>query len=351
MACIKFLRFRLKNVQRINYKVESAYTLNRKNIWIYVMSSLLDPTILCFIVGLIAGLCRSDLRLPKSTYEFVSLYLLLAIGLKGGVQLSKTDLSSFFFPFLGTLFIGVVVPTIAYFYLKASKKFARHDAGAIAAHYGSVSAVTFATAITYAEQINLDYESFITTLMVVLEIPALCVGVYIAKGGFKAVERKGDLVRDIIFGKSIFLLGGGLLIGYLSGPSKMSALDPLFVDLFKGFLALFLLEMGVMTSAQMGHLKKVGGFLLFFAITMPLISGVLGIGIGKLTGLSLGGTYLLSILAASSSYIAAPSAMKIAVPEANPTLYLTSSLAITFPFNITVGIPLYYYLSTKIFNF
>jgi hypothetical protein len=181
--------------------------------------------------------------------------------------------------------------------------------------------------------------------MVVLEIPALCVGIYLAKGGFKAVESKKKLVADILFGKSIFLLGGGLLIGYVAGPERMKPLDPLFVDLFKGFLALFLLEMGVMTSQQMSHLRKSGLFLLLFAATMPLISGSIGLAVAYCINMSPGGAFLLAILSASSSYIAAPSAMRIAVPEASPTIYLTASLAVTFPLNITIGIPLFYTLA------
>lgn len=313
------------------------------------MHSLLDPTILCFIVGLTAGLLRSDLRLPKSSYEFVSLYLLLAIGFKGGVQLSKVSFADFLPSLVGTLFIGFTIPVIAYAILQASRRFSRADSGAIAAHYGSVSAVTFATALTFADTQGTTYEAFITTLMVVLEVPALCVGIYLAKGGFKAVENKQKLVADILFGKSIFLLGGGLLIGYVAGAEKMAALDPLFVDLFKGFLALFLLEMGVMTSQQMSHLKKAGLFLLVFALVMPLISGTIGMFVGHAAGLSMGGTFLLTMLAASASYIAAPSAMQIAVPEAKPTFYLTASLAITFPFNITIGIPMFHELVSRLY--
>lgn len=306
------------------------------------MQSLLDPTILCFVVGLISGLVKSDLKLPKSTYEFVSMYLLLAIGLKGGVQLSKTQMQDFLPAFWGTIFIGTIIPIIAYFFLSSSRKFSKADSGSIAAHYGSVSAVTFATAISYLESLGQSYESYIMTLMVVLEIPALCVGIYLAKGGFKGVKSKKKLITDVLFGKSIFLLGGGLLIGYIANPSKMHSLDPFFVDLFKGFLAFFLLEMGVMTSNQMSKLKETGWFLLIFAISMPLISAGIGIGVGYWAGMSPGGIYLLTILSASSSYIAAPSAMRIAVPEASPTYSLTASLAITFPFNITIGIPLYY---------
>ena len=310
--------------------------------------NLLDPTILCFIVVLAAGLLKSDLRLPRSSYDFVSLYLLLAIGFKGGVQLSKTNIADFMPALWATLAIGVLIPVIAYRFIRLSKKFDRANAGSIAGHYGSVSAVTFATALAFVESHDMSYESYMMTLMVILEVPALCVGIFLAKGGFKEVDDKQKLVRDILFGKSIFLLGGGLLIGYIAGPEKMAPLDPLFVDLFKGFLALFLLEMGVITSQQMGHLRTTGAFLLFFAITMPLISGSLGLFIGHFIGMSVGGKFLLGILAASASYIAAPSAMKIAVPEANASLSLTASLAITFPFNITVGIPLFFYIAQAI---
>ncbi|NQY99873.1 MAG: sodium-dependent bicarbonate transport family permease [Bdellovibrionales bacterium] len=310
-----------------------------------MIQNLLDPTILCFIVGLVSGLVKSDLRLPRSSYDFVSLYLLLAIGFKGGVQLSKTNFGEFVPALFATLAVGVLIPVIAYFILRASKKVNQADAGSIAGHYGSVSAVTFATSLAFLESLDVSYEPYMMTLVVILEIPAICVGIFLAKGGLSSVGDKNKLARDILLGKSIFLLGGGLLIGYLAGPEKMAPLDPLFVDLFKGFLALFLLEMGVIASQQMGHLKKTGLFLLFFALTMPVISGVLGLCAGHLIGLSLGGKFLLAILSASASYIAAPSAMKIAVPEANPTLSLTASLAITFPFNITLGIPLFYLLA------
>lgn len=307
--------------------------------------NLLDPTILCFLVGLTAGLVKSDLRLPRSSYDFVSIYLLLSIGLKGGVQLSKTNIAEFIPALIVTLFTGAIIPVIAYNILRMVKKMDRANAGSIAAHYGSVSAVTFATALAFLYSKNIEFEPYIMTLMVVLEVPALCVGIFLAKGGFKGVDDKMELVKDILFGKSIFLLGGGLLIGYVAGPEKMAPLDPLFVDLFKGFLAIFLLEMGVITSHQMGHLKTTGVFLLVFAFTMPLISGSIGLLAGHMIDMSTGGKFLLAILSASASYIAAPSAMKIAVPEANPTLSLTASLALTFPFNITLGIPMFFYLA------
>lgn len=300
-------------------------------------------------MGFLSGFVKSDLRLPKSSYDFVSLYLLLAIGFKGGVQLSQTNIGDFALAFLVTLVLGVSIPILAFFILKKLGNFGREDAGAIAAHYGSVSAVTFATALTYLHNLSVSYEPYITTLMVILEIPALVVGIYLARGGLKNVSDKRKLINDLFFGKSIFLLGGGMLIGFLSGPERMSALNPLFVDLFKGFLALFLLELGVVASHQFGHLKRVGFFLFAFAIFMPIISGVMGLALAYLINMSLGGATLLAILAASSSYIAAPSAMRIAVPEARPVYYLTSSLAVTFPLNLTLGIPFFYWLATQIY--
>jgi uncharacterized protein len=314
-----------------------------------MIHNLLDPTILCFAVGFLSGLVKSDLRLPKSTYDFVSLYLLLAIGFKGGVQLSQTNVSDFALALLITIILGVTIPLVAFGILRRYGKFSREDSGAIAAHYGSVSAVTFATAITFLQTLKVSYEPYITTLMVILEIPALCVGIYLARGGFKGVSDKGKLFNDLFFGKSIFLLGGGMLIGLLSGEQRMAELNPLFVDLFKGFLALFLLELGVVASHQFGHLKRVGVFLFAFAIFMPIISGLMGLILAYLINMSLGGATLLAILAASSSYIAAPSAMRIAVPEARPVFSLTASLAVTFPLNLTVGIPFFYWLATILY--
>jgi len=315
-----------------------------------LISNLLDPTILCFLVGFLSGIARSDLRLPKTSYEFVSLYLLLAIGLKGGVELSQTSFSSFVPALMGTIFIGVLIPILAFAILFKIGRFTRHDSGAIAAHYGSVSAVTFATAMTFLERQDVTFEPYMTALMVVLEIPAICLGIYLAKGGLSKVNDRRKLLRDIFFGKSLFLLGGGILIGYISGPERMEPLNPLFVDLFKGFLALFLLELGIVTARQLSHLKSVGIFLFGFAIVMPIISGIIGILVAYMANMSVGGATILGVLAASSSYIAAPSAMRIAVPEAKEVYYLSASLGVTFPLNITLGIPLFYTISQFIYQ-
>ncbi len=315
-----------------------------------MLENLLDPTILCFVVGLIAGMVKSDLRLPASTYDFVSMYLLLALGFRGGVQLAQVSGNTLLYPLMGTLLISMFTPLLSYFILTRLGRIDRPNAGSIAAHYGSVSAVTLATAMTFLKNRSVEFEPFIVALMVLMEIPAICLGIFLAKGGIKAVENKRKLLRDILLGKGVFLLLSGLSIGMLSGPEKMKALNPLFDDCFKGFLALFLLELGVITARQFSYLKKTGVFLIGFGLLMPLFSGTIGLLVGYLVQLSPGGSMLLAILSASSSYIAAPTALKMAVPEANPVLSLTPSLAVTFPFNITIGIPLFYQLSQFLYG-
>lgn len=314
-----------------------------------MLNNLLDPIVLCFILGLVAGLLKSDLKLPEQLYETLSIYLLLAIGLKGGVELAKSDLGELALPALATLVLGVITPILAYQILLRVGRFDRTNAAAIAAHYGSVSAVTFAVVLGYAARMNIDYEAYVTVLLVVLEVPAIAIGILIARrgAGGKALQW-GPLLHEVFLGKSIYLLAGGLLVGYLAGPTRSEAISPLFVGLFKGALALFLLEMGIIASRRMGDLKATGAFLIGFGMAMPIINGTLGALLGAASGLSLGGTMVLATLAASASYIAAPAAMRMALPKANPTLYLTAALGITFPFNIIVGIPIYHWISTLI---
>lgn len=308
--------------------------------------NLLDPVVLFFVLGVLAGVLKSDLRLPEATYETLSIYLLVAIGLKGGVQLAEADLSGLVRPALGTVLIGVVTPVIAYLILRRLGRFPRPDASAIAAHYGSVSVVTFAVVLAYLDRLLVFYEPFVTTLLVILEIPAIAVGVLIARTrSANGPLQPGKLAHELFLGKSIYLLLGGLVVGYLAGPARMAPVGLLFFDLFKGALAFFLLEMGIVTSRRLGDLRRMGAFLIAFGVGMPLLSAVIGVAAGVLMGLSVGGTTVLATLAASASYIAATAAMRVAVPEANPTLYLTASLGITFPFNIIVGIPGYYWMA------
>lgn len=313
--------------------------------------NLLDPIILFFVLGIIAGLLKTELKLPEAIYDALSIYLLLAIGFKGGIELSKINFSSIIIPVTGTLLLGIIIPIIAYFILHKLGKFNIPNSAAIAAHYGSVSAVTFAVAIDFLKNAGLKYDEFMTVLLVMLEIPAIAIGILIAR--FQSSEQELDvktIMKEVFLGKSIYLLIGGLIIGYFAGSLNKLEISKLFIDMFKGFLAFFLLEMGVIASKRFKDFKKAGPFLIGFGIIMPLVSSVLGILAGVFTGLTLGGTFILACMAASASYIAAPTAMRIAVPEANPTYYITASLGITFPFNIIFGIQLYYLLTEYLFN-
>ncbi len=317
-----------------------------------MISNLLDPVIIFFVLGILSGILKNDLKLPEAIYDALSIYLLLAIGYKGGLELSKTSLNNIYFPVAATICLGIIIPLIAFFILSKAGKFKKPDSAAIAAHYGSVSAVTFAVAIDFLHNSGIVYDEYMTVLLVMLEIPAIAVGITLAK--FHSKDRSdidiNSLVKEILFGKSIYLLLGGLIAGYFAGMFHNESINKLFLDLFKGFLAFFLLEMGIIASKRFRDFKKVGPFLISFGIIMPLISSILGIFAGLISGLSLGGTFILACMAASSSYIAAPTAMRIAVPEANPTLYITASLGITFPFNIIIGLPVYYYLTDLIFK-
>jgi hypothetical protein len=314
-----------------------------------MIENLKDPAILFFIIGLIAGIVKSDLKLPEAIYEIISIYLLLAIGLKGGVQLAETNLTALIIPATGAIFVGLIIPVIAYLILRRIGKFNKADSAAIAAHYGSVSAVTFAVVLIYLDRIGVRYEEYTTVLLVLLEIPAIAVGIFIARlRASKTRVSYGKLVHEVIFGKSIYLLLSGLVAGYILGPQGIASVKIVFFDPFKGALTFFLLEMGLVASRRLSDLKSAGTFLIVFGIFMPLISGTLGTVIGYYAGLSIGGTAVLATLAGSASYIAAPAAMRIAVPEANPTYYLTASLVVTFPFNLIFGIPIYYWMSLMI---
>ncbi len=309
----------------------------------------LDPVVLFFILGMAAGLMRAEMRLPTSIYEFLSVILLLAIGLKGGIELSKQSFGALLPEISAVLAMGFLLPLLAYPILRFIGSFKKADAASVAAHYGSVSVGTYAVAVTYLTALNISYEAHMPLFLVILEVPAILVGIVIVRGISKETKW-GKLSHEVFLGKSIVLLLGGLLIGWVAGEEGIKPIAGLFFDPFKGVLALFLLEMGLIAASQVGSLRRYGLFLLGFGIIFPVISAVIGSGLGLLIGLSIGGTVLLATLAASASYIAVPAAMRIALPEANPTLSLTSSLGVTFPFNIIFGIPLYHQLTEYMFT-
>jgi len=306
-----------------------------------------EPVILFFLLGLLAGLARSDLKIPAVLYESLSIFLLLAIGLKGGVELARQSLAELLLPALVIVGIGAVLPLIAFPVLQRLGKLSRADAASVAAHYGSVSVVTFAVGAAYLANLGEEYEGYMVVFLVLLEFPALMIGVWLARRG-QGEAKLGKVLHEVFAGKSIVLLVGGLLIGWLAGADGLKPLDKVFFDLFKGLLAIFLLEMGLVAASRIGDLRRAGTFLLGFAVAMPLFAGTLGALTASLLGLSVGGAALLATLYASASYIAAPAAMRIAVPEANPALSIGAALGITFPFNLVIGIPAYYWLASQL---
>jgi hypothetical protein len=306
-----------------------------------VRINLLSPVVLAFGLGMLATAVRSDLKFPDELYTALSIYLLLAIGLKGGAELAHTALATFWRPALATVLLGIATPMIAY---AAARRLGRLDvpnAAALAAHYGSVSVVTFFAALSFLEAIGMAAEPFLPALVALLEVPAIVVALAVAHRQLGRTSWR-DVLHEVLAGRSVFLLLGGLAIGYLAGRDGLERVRPVFVDLFQGVLLLFLLDMGMVAARRLRDLGPAGLFLVLFAVIVPLLHGALGVVLGHAAGLSVGGSTVLGVMAASASYIAAPAAVRIALPQANPSLYLTGALGLTFPFNLTLGIPYCY---------
>jgi hypothetical protein len=296
--------------------------------------------VLAFVLGLLAVGLKSDLRLPEALYQGLSIYLLLGIGIKGGVALSEANPSEVWLPILGTLGLGIVIPILAFWLVGKLTKLDVVNRGALAAHYGSTSLVTFSAAIIFLESQQVQYEGFVTTLLAILEIPGIVVGLMLASRGLGRGLNWGESLREIMTSKSIVLLAGGLVLGLITGTSGYERIEPFFGGLFTGILALFLLEMGIVAGRRLPDVKKAGIGLVVFSLGFPLLAGALGVVVGALTGLGFGGSVVLGVLTASASYIAAPAAVRLALPEASPGIYLTAALGITFPFNLIFGIPI-----------
>jgi len=308
----------------------------------------MDPVVLFFLLGVTAGILRSELRLPVQVYELLSILLLLAIGMKGGIELARQPFLELLGQMVAVVAMGFILPLLSFPVLLRFGRLPRADAASIAAHYGSVSVGTFAVVVAYLGSRNIDFEAYMPLFVVLLEIPAILVGIVLAKG-LVGGERLRESAHEVLLGKSIVLLVGGLLIGWIAGADGLAKLAPLFFDPFQGLLALFLLEMGLVTASQIGTLRRYGFFLLAFGVLTPVCSAMIGLGLAWLLGLSVGGAVVLATLAASASYIAVPAAMRISVPEANPALSLAASLGVTFPFNVLVGIPLYHWLAGQLY--
>ncbi len=310
-----------------------------------VVDNLLSAPVLAFVVAVIVTLVKGDIRLPDALYPMLSMYLLLAIGLKGGKGLAEADLGEVWMPLLASVALGILTPVVAYLALRRLGKLAVVDSAAIAAHYGSVSAVTFTVVIAFLEASNEPTEGFLAGLLAVLEIIGIVVALAIAQAH---LSREGDgsgwgeALSEVLRGRSIVLLIAGLAIGLAAGPQRLEPVDPLFVGLFPGLLTLFLIEMGTVAAQRVRDVREAGWRLVALAVAIPLVNGLLGAVAGTLAGLGVGGATVLATLAASASYIAAPAAVRIALPTAKPGLYITASLGVTFPFNIVFGIPIYY---------
>jgi hypothetical protein len=337
--------------EMVQYREGDCFAIQRVIMTILelVQINLLSPMVLAFALGITATLLHSDLKLPDELYTTLSIYLLLAIGLKGGIALAETSLAVFWAPAVATLLLGIIIPVIAYGVARKIGKLNVADAAALAAHYGSVSAVTFAAAQTFLDTVGVRYEGFMPALVAILEVPAIVVALSIAQ--VAGAPQGGDwrkALRELLTSKSILLLVGGMIIGWLAGPRGGKEVAPVFVDLFKGALTFFLLELGMVAARRFRDLPSAGLFLLGFGIIMPIFNGLLGVWFGSISGLSLGGSTILGVLSASASYIAAPAAVRIALPQANPGFYLTAALGITFPFNLAIGLPLYYTIASLI---
>ena len=307
--------------------------------------NLLSPVILFFMLGIVAGLAKSSLTIPETLSKGASLYLMMAIGFRGGVELAHGGAGqSVLAGILVAIALSALMPLLAYALLRKTTRIDQTNAAAVAAHYGSVSVVTFAAAIAVLNHLGLWFEPYIVALVAVMEAPAILTGLYLAgrrsAGGGTALS--SDVVREVLLHGSVVLLLGSFAIGWVTGPKGIEELGPVFVRPFQGVLAIFLLDMGLTVARRLPDLRIVGFRVVAFGVYMPLIGATVGMAAAWLLGLSVGGTTLLAVLSASASYIVVPAVVRSALPQASPAIYLTLALGITFPFNLVIGIPLYH---------
>ena len=314
-----------------------------------MFTSLLVPPLLFFALGFVAHLLRSDLHLPKNAITMLSVYLMIGIGLQGGAELMHLDLSASLQAVLAGICFGLLQPMIAYHVLHRYGCIDRVNAAAIAAHYGSVSVGTFLSATAFLTALDVSYEPYPLIMLAIMEVPAIIVGLFLVNRAdvVQKVKKKtfawGPILHKAATNGSVVLLLGSMVIGGLCTDGALQAISPFYSGIFSGMLTLFLLGMGIEAASHLRDFKEAGWFFAAFGTLLPLCFGFIGVVVGaKVLALSAGGAMLVGVLAASASYIAVPSAMRLAVPEANPSLYLTLSLGITFPFNVVIGIPLYW---------
>ncbi|MEI7509539.1 MAG: sodium-dependent bicarbonate transport family permease [Flavobacterium sp.] len=311
-----------------------------------LLDNLTSPALLFFLLGIIAVQLKSDLEIPPNSSKFISLYLLFSIGFKGGQELSHSHLNiSVLWSIIFGIVISIAIPLYTFFILK--KKLGIENAGAIAAAYGSVSAVTFVTAVSFLEFQKVTFNGHMVAIMALMEAPAIIVGVMLISWFKKDSTLKiSNIIKHSLTNGSVLLILGSLVIGFFANQDQAQGIKPFTTDLFKGFLVLFLLDMGITSGRKLNEFIKNGWFTSLFAIVIPVVNGCLVAYLSGYITPEIGDRFIFSVLAASASYIAVPAAMKIAVPNANPGLYLPMALAVTFPFNITFGLPLYYAIIT-----
>jgi len=313
------------------------------SVWAIAQANLTSVGVLAFIFGFIASRTKSNLKLPDSIYQFISIYLLFGIGLKGGHSLKSVGFTQILTPGLVTIACGVVIPVLAFYLLRLIRTLSDIDRGSLAAHYGSTSLVTFSAALLFMESNSIFVEGYAPALLTLLEIPGLIVGIFLASSSVSHPDVKwGTTLKEVLLGKTVLILIGGMFIGFLTSQSGYEKVQPFFIDLLSGFLALFLLHLGYTAGSNFHEVKKVGLKLGIFAVLFPILGGLIGVGAASAIGLSIGGATVLGVLCASASYIAAPAAVSIGLPQANLSVALSASVGITFPFNLIVGIPLYY---------
>lgn len=311
-----------------------------------LLDNLTNPALLFFLLGIIAARLKSDLEIPANSSKFISLYLLFSIGFKGGQELAH---SHFTLDIVWSVIFGIVIalciPFYCFFLLK--RRFSIENAGAIAASYGSVSAVTFVTAVSFLEIQKINFGGHMVAVMALMEAPAIVVGVILMRIYSKTKENTkqtslSSVVKHSLTNGSVLLILGSLVIGFLASDQQAMGIKPFTNDIFKGFLAIFLLDMGIVSGKKLNEFIKSGWFATGFALVIPLINGCLVAYLSQLVTNDIGNRFIFAILAASASYIAVPAAMKIVAPKANPGLFLPMALAVTFPLNITIGFPIYF---------
>ncbi|MFW5653387.1 MAG: sodium-dependent bicarbonate transport family permease [Planctomycetota bacterium] len=330
---------------------------HRPTVGVRLVDLVLNPPILFFFLGVFATLVRSDLEIPKPAARVISLYLLMALGLYGGYKLEQSGLNTQALTVMGVaVMASFLMPLVTYLVLRV--RLAPADAAGIAATFGSISAVTFITAVAFMENAGVPYSGFMVAAMVLMESPAIISGVLLARLAMHGASESipefddrslsspswGQLLHESALNGAVLLLVGSMIIGFVAGEEGWQSVKPLMYDPFRGVLCLFLLDMGLTAARRFGDLRAAGGFLVFFGVIGAIVQGLIGVAAARLLGLGHGDALLLAVMFGSASYIAVPAALRLVLPEANPSLYIPVSLAITFPFNITIGIPMYYFL-------